>query len=121
MRLRFVLVACALLSGSVSLAQTLTAVPMSAVAEDNGTSPLPVPPTYTHPVKAYHDHGIRDIDAIGNRKVGCGRGIGNWYSLEHQIAMGKDYSRHVESTSKLITDPQVAEYINLIGQNLVRN
>lgn len=122
MRLRFVLVACALLlRGSVSLAQILTAVPLSAVTEDNGTSPLPVSPTYTHPVKAYHDHGIRDIDSIGNRKVGCGRGIGNWYSLEHQIAMGKDYSRHVESTSKLIIDPQVAEYINLIGQNLVRN
>ncbi len=111
MRLRFVLVACALLSGSVSLAQTLTAVPMSAVAEDNGTSPLPVPPTYTHPVKAYHDHGIRDIDAIGNRKVGCGRGIGNWYSLEHQIAMGKDYSRHVESTSKLITEAASSTWI----------
>ena len=117
MRLRCVLLALALLlSGSVSLSQTLT-----GVSEPNGTSPLAAPPSYTHPVKAYHDHGIRDIDSIGNRKLGCGRGIGNWYSLEHQIAMGKDYSRHVESTSKLITDPQIAEYINLIGQNLVRN
>ena len=73
------------------------------------------------PIKSYHDHSIRDIDAIGNRNVGCGRGLGNWYSLERQIAMGKDYSAHVESTSKMIRDRQITEYINRIGQNLVRN
>ncbi|MBV9340327.1 MAG: M48 family metalloprotease [Acidobacteria bacterium] len=73
------------------------------------------------PVKSYHDHSIRDLDAIGNRNVGCGRGLGNWYSLERQIAMGRDYSAQVESTSKMIRDSQVTEYINRIGQNLVRN
>src|SRR5260370_12274511 len=74
-----------------------------------------------HAVKAYHDHRIRDIDAIGNRNIGCGRGFGNWYSLERQIAMGKNYSEQVESTSKLITDPAVTEFINQLGQNLGRN
>jgi beta-barrel assembly-enhancing protease len=74
-----------------------------------------------HSVKAYHDGGIRDLEAIGNRKVGCGRGFGNWYSLERQIAMGRDYAQQVETTSKLITDPVVSEYINRLGQNLVRN
>jgi predicted Zn-dependent protease len=72
-------------------------------------------------IKKYHDGGIRDIEAIGTRKIGCGRGLGNWYSLERQIAMGKDYSHQVESTSRLINDPLVTEYINRIGQNLVRN
>ena len=72
-------------------------------------------------IRKYHDGGIRDIEAIGTRKIGCGRGFGNWYSLERQIAMGKDYSQQVESTSRLITDPMVTEYINRIGQNLVRN
>jgi beta-barrel assembly-enhancing protease len=71
--------------------------------------------------KSYHDHSIRDIDAIGNRNVGCGRGLGNWYSLERQIAMGRDYSAQVESTSKMIRDPEITEYINRLGQNLVRN
>jgi beta-barrel assembly-enhancing protease len=75
----------------------------------------------THIVKHYHDGHIRDIDAIGTRKIGCNRGIGNWYSLESQIAMGKDYARQVESTSRLITDPVITEYIRRIGQNLVRN
>src|SRR5215472_2183945 len=73
------------------------------------------------PVRVYHDHSIRDIDAIGIRNVGCGRGIGNWYSLERQLAMGKQYATQVESTSKLLTDPEVTAYINRIGQNLVRN
>jgi hypothetical protein len=72
-------------------------------------------------VKVFHDHSVRDIDAIGKRNIGCGRGFGNWYTLERQIAMGKGLAAQVESTSKLITDPEVTEYINRIGQNLVRN
>jgi predicted Zn-dependent protease len=75
----------------------------------------------TTPVKTYHDGSIRDLDAIGNRNVGCGRGLGNWYSIEKQIAMGKSYAQQVETTSKLITDPVITEYINRVGQNLVRN
>jgi len=75
-----------------------------------------------HPtIKKYHDGGIRDIEAIGTRKIGCGRGFGNWYTLERQIAMGKDYSQQVESTSRLITDPMITEFVNRIGQTLVRN
>jgi beta-barrel assembly-enhancing protease len=72
-------------------------------------------------VKPHHDGSIRDIDAIGNRNVGCGRGIGNWYSLEKQMAMGRSYAQQVESTSKLISDGVITEYVNRIGQNLVRN
>ena len=75
----------------------------------------------SHPIKQYHDGGMRDLGAIGNRNVGCGRGIGNWYSLEKQIAMGKSYAQQVEQTSKLITDPAITEYVNRVGQNLVRN
>jgi predicted Zn-dependent protease len=72
-------------------------------------------------IKSYHDHSIRDINAVGNRNVGCGRGFGNWYSLERQIAMGKDYSQRVDATSRFIADPEITEYVNRIGQNLVRN
>jgi beta-barrel assembly-enhancing protease len=77
-------------------------------------------PSITAP-RSYHDHSIRDIDAIGTRNIGCGRGIGNWYSLEHQIAMGKQYSDQVESTSRLVKDPEIQDYVNTLGQNLVRN
>src|SRR5579862_9141852 len=38
---------------------------------------LAAPPddTSPQPVKAKHDGGINDLDAIGNRNVGCGRGV----------------------------------------------
>src|SRR5437879_4060139 len=65
-----------------------------------------------HPVKSYHDGSVRDIDAIGNRNIGCQRSMGNWYSIEKQIAMGKEYSMQVESTSKLVRDPVITEYVN---------
>lgn len=93
-------------------------------AQDNSsTNSSPSQPTTTtgKPIKVYHDGSIRDIDAIGNRNVGCQRSISNWYSLEKQIEMGRAYSQQVESTSKLITDPAITEYVNRVGQNLVRN
>ncbi|MGC2193242.1 MAG: M48 family metallopeptidase [Terriglobales bacterium] len=78
-------------------------------------------PTASKPVKAKHDGGINDLDAIGNRNVGCNRGMGNWYSVEGQINMGRQYAEQVDSSSKLIKDPVITEYVNRVGQNLVRN
>lgn len=68
-----------------------------------------------------HNGGRSDVQAVGNRNVGCSRGVGNWYSVEKQIAMGKAYAQQVESSVKLVQDPVVTEYVNRIGQNLVRN
>src|SRR5713101_8208376 len=68
-----------------------------------------------------HDGGKDDVDAIGNRKGVGGRGMGNWYSYEKEIAMGKEYAQQIESSVKLIQDPVVTEYVNRVGQNLVRN
>jgi beta-barrel assembly-enhancing protease len=64
--------------------------------------------------------GKDDIDAIGNRDIG-GRGLGNWYSLETEIRMGKEYAQMIDSTVKLVQDPIVTEYVNRVGQNVVRN
>jgi predicted Zn-dependent protease len=64
-----------------------------------------------------HDGSKKDVDAIGNRKVG---GL-DWYSIEKEIRMGKAYAQQVEQSVKLIQDPVVNEYVNRIGQNLVRN
>lgn len=68
-----------------------------------------------------HDGTKTDVDAVGNRNVGCGRGVGNWYSVEGQVARGRVYAQQVESSVKLVNDPVVTEYVNRIGQNLVRN
>ena len=67
--------------------------------------------------QAKHDGGKDDVDAIGNRKVG---GV-DWYSLEKEVRIGKEYSMQIEQSMRMVTDPVVNEYINRIGQNLVRN
>jgi hypothetical protein len=61
-----------------------------------------------------------DVDAVGQRNIG-GRGLGNWYSTSWEIGTGKQYSMEVEKSSHLVTDPVVVEYINRVGQNLVKN
>src|SRR5260221_3134485 len=59
-----------------------------------------------------------DVEAIGNRNVG--KGV-NLFSLEREISLGKQLAQEVERSSKLIDDPIVTEYVNRVGQNLVRN
>ena len=61
-----------------------------------------------------------DVDAVGQRNIG-GRGMGNWYSTNWEIGTGKQYSVEVEKSSHLVTDPVVVEYVNRVGQNLVKN
>lgn len=59
-----------------------------------------------------------DVNAIGERDVS--KGV-NLYSLEKEIALGRQLAREVERQAKLIDEPVIAEYINRLGQNLVRN
>src|SRR5208282_5925067 len=130
--------------------QTQSTPPASGSASGTTTAPTPAPPASTTPAppadssssssstgsdavpsgrppiqepdesKVKHTGGEDDVDAIGNRKVG-GRGLGDWYSLESEIRMGKQYSMMVENSVKMVQDPVVNEYVNRIGQNLVRN
>lgn len=100
----FVMRGCRVQSLAAFVVATLFVLLQPLAAEDNGSH-----------------HGLRDIEAIGNRNVGCGRGVANWYSLEKQIADGKAYAQQVESTAKLVKDPVITEYVNRLGQNLVHN
>jgi beta-barrel assembly-enhancing protease len=63
---------------------------------------------------------IEDVNAVGNRDIG-GRGVGNWYSTDSEIKMGKMYASEIEKSTKFITDPVVTEYVNRVGQNIVKN
>ncbi|MGA7829549.1 MAG: M48 family metalloprotease [Terracidiphilus sp.] len=63
---------------------------------------------------------IDDVSAVGNRNIG-GRGAGNWYSTDSEIKMGREYAAEIEKSTKFITDPVVTEYVNRIGQNIVKN
>jgi predicted Zn-dependent protease len=100
---------------------SLAADQSKAKTSDKQTAPAPSASVEPSATKTPHDGGRDDVDAIGNRNVGCSRGMGNWYGLERQIAMGKAVSQQVETQSKIINDPVISEYINRLGQNLVRN
>ena len=63
---------------------------------------------------------IEDVSAVGNRDIGA-RGMGNWYSVDTEIKMGKMYATEIEKSTKFITDPVVLEYVNRVGQNIVKN
>jgi hypothetical protein len=63
---------------------------------------------------------VEDVNAVGNREIG-GRGLGNWYSTDSEIKMGKSYADQIEKSTRMITDPVVVEYVNRIGQNIVKN
>jgi predicted Zn-dependent protease len=67
------------------------------------------------------DGSMKDVSAVGNRNVGCSKGMGNWYSLDKQVMWGKQFSEQVEQTSKVVRDPVINEYINRLAQNIVRN
>jgi predicted Zn-dependent protease len=61
-----------------------------------------------------------DVNAVGRRKIG-GRGLGNWYSGRTEVEWGNQIAAQVLRTAKIVHDPVVDEYVNRIGQNIVRN
>lgn len=87
---------------SVTLA-LLLAVPFSSFAKDK------------HKDKK---NGKYDVADIGDRDVACKV---DFYSMQKEIALGKSLAQQVTREAKVITDPVVSEYVNRIGQNLVRN
>ena len=106
------------------MAQSQTSAPPDPgpSQDPSAGSPPPVPEKAEKAEKtAPPPSSWNNIEAIGNRNVGCDKGVGNWYSLDKQVAMGRAYSQQVEHGAKMVQDPVVTEYINRLGQNLVRN
>ena len=96
--------------------------PQSQQSSDQSKDTKPADePIDTSKAKATDSGGKDDVNAIGNRKGVGGRGLGDWYSIEHEIKEGKAYAQMVEQSVKLVQDPVVNEYVNRIGQNIVRN
>jgi beta-barrel assembly-enhancing protease len=100
-------------SGQQQGQQPSTAPQNSQPSQAQG--PAPIPQKDDPNVKAGSE---ADVNAIGNRSVGKGL---DFYSLEHEIALGKQLAQEVDRSAKFINDPVVVEYVNRVGQNLVRN
>ena len=60
-----------------------------------------------------------DIEAIGARNINAGQM--NFYSVEREIVLGRELAEELESRSRILDGPEVSEYINRLGQNLVRS
>src|SRR6266702_782162 len=101
-------------SATVSTEQSTS---QASKGPDASGTPAPVEGGIPKGVKA---GSIDDVSAVGTRDIG-GRGMGNWYSTESEIKIGKQYAAELERSTKFITDPVVIEYVNRIGQNLVKN
>jgi len=104
-------------------------VPATAPASGNSAqssstpsnaSPTDMQADATGAPRETHNKNKNDIDDIGNRNIG-NRGLGNWYPLDSDIKIGKQYAMMVEQNAKMIQDPVIIEYVNRVGQNLVRN
>ena len=70
------------------------------------------------PTQSFAKDKKKDPEEIGNRDVS--KGV-NFYSLEKEIALGKQVAQEVERSARVIDDPVITEYVNRLGQNLVRN
>src|SRR5215470_10392258 len=121
MKFRLSLLAALLLTVSYATPRMLAEdQPQSSAQSQSAPQPEPtVQPA--DPDKVKHNGGESDVDAIGNRNVGCNRGLGNWYSVDSQVKTGQEFARQVEQTQHLLTDPMINEYVNRLGQNLSRN
>jgi predicted Zn-dependent protease len=60
----------------------------------------------------------RDPEQIGQREVG--KGV-NLYSREREFSLGREQALDLEREERVLEDPVVSEYVNRIGQTLVRN
>ena len=89
-----------------------------ATKSDNKSDVLPSPGENLDPhiKKGSED----DVNAVGNRDIG-GRGMGNWYSTDWEIRNGKQYAMEIEKSAHMVTDPVINEYVNRVGQNIVKN
>src|SRR5215813_7325451 len=69
--------------------------------------------------KAKNKKKNSDVENIGNRNIN--KGSINFFSLDREIAMGRQLAAEIERQVKLNEDPTINEYVNRGGQNLVRN
>jgi len=93
--------------------------PVASASE--ASSSIPSPAASAPPLRAANGSELPskyNVDLIGHRDVGSGL---DFYSLDREMALGRQLSLEVESSARLVSDPVIDEYINRLGQNLVRH
>ncbi len=99
-------------------AAQVVAETLPATANENAAPVAPKPAVAASHTEKSSLPPKYNVDLIGQRNVGNGL---DFYSLDREMALGRQLSMEVEGSARLVTDPVINEYINRIGQNLVRN
>jgi predicted Zn-dependent protease len=107
------------------LAASSEAIPAEEVTALPVRNPVLISPVVKAPVAPAHvSRQMRklmlkyDVSKIGERKVGKSL---NFYSLDREMQMGREMAEEIETEMVLVNDPVISEYVNRLGQNLVRN
>jgi beta-barrel assembly-enhancing protease len=59
-----------------------------------------------------------DVERIGDRAMGHGL---NFYSIQRERELGQRIAAAFDRSTKLVNDPVVTDYVNRLGQKIVRN
>lgn len=65
-----------------------------------------------------HTPAKYDVALIGEREIGQGL---NFFSIEKEMALGRELAMEVEQSARLVTDPAIDDYVNRTGQTLVQH
>lgn len=97
--------------------QTAPSNPTTSSNQSNASSEAESPDQTQPHVKR---GSINDVNAVGHRNIG-GRGLGNWYSTNAEMGWGSQIAQQVLKSARIVHDPVVEEYVNRVGQNIVKN
>lgn len=107
------------------MAATSEAIPADEVTALPVRNPVLIVPIVKPPVAPTHVSRQMqklmlkyDVSKIGERNVGKSM---NFYSLDREMQMGREMAEELETELMLVNDPVISEYVNRLGQNLVRN
>jgi predicted Zn-dependent protease len=109
----------------LGIAGLLAQAPAGQAPANQNPAPAPQAPG-TPPVTKAADGGdcsFPDVENIGNRDIN-GRiylFFPNFISYEREIQIGAEYAAQVQQSAKLLTIPEVTEYMDTLVQNLVRH
>ena len=91
---------------------------VSSAAEETSNSVSSTSQTAPGTEENTEKSGKYDVNRIGQR--GTGHGV-NLYSLEKERALGEAMASALDRVTRFVTDPDINDYIDRLGQKIVRN
>jgi beta-barrel assembly-enhancing protease len=63
----------------------------------------------------------KDTAAIGHRNLVREKGRGDWYSLDREKEIGKQFSVEIERSVKVLNDREMTDYVARVAERVARN